>query len=138
MKKLKIRGVNLGNWLVLEKWMSPSMFEGTSVGDEYHLARALSPEVYKERIRRHRKEFITEQDFALIARMGMNAVRIPVPYFIFGDRSPFIGCIEELDNAFDWAEKWGLKILIDLHTVPGSQNGFDNGGLSGVCNPAIK
>ncbi len=23
--------------------------------------------------------------------------------------------------------------MIDLHTVPGSQNGFDNGGISGVC-----
>ena len=37
-----------------------------------------------------------------------------------------------LDRAFDWAERAGLKILIDLHTVPGSQNGFDNGGLTGV------
>lgn len=133
MKKLDIKGVNLGNWLVLEKWMSPSIFEDTSVNDEYHLARALPPEVYRERIKRHRNEYITEQDFAFIAKMGLNTVRIPIPYSIFGDRPPFIGCIEELDRAFDWAERWGLKILIDLHTVPGSQNGFDNGGLCGVC-----
>ena len=65
--------------------------------------------------------------------MGLDSVRIPVPYFIFGDREPFIGCIEELDKAFNWAEKYGLTILIDLHTVPLSQNGFDNGGLSGIC-----
>ena len=65
--------------------------------------------------------------------MGMDAVRIPVPYFIFGDREPFIGCVEELDKAFCWAEKYGLQILIDLHTAPDSQNGFDNGGISGVC-----
>ena len=55
--------------------------------------------------------------------MGMDAVRIPVPYFIFGDRAPFVGCVKELDNAFNWAEKYGLKILIDLHTAPDSQNG---------------
>ena len=60
-------------------------------------------------------------------------MRIPVPYFIFGDREPFIGGIEELDKAFAWAEKYGLKILIDLHTAPLSQNGFDNGGICGVC-----
>ena len=60
-------------------------------------------------------------------------MRILVPYFIFGDREPFIGCIEELDKAFNWAEKYGLQILIDLHTAPDSQNGFDNGGISGVC-----
>lgn len=25
-----IKGVNLGNWLVLEKWMSPALFDGTT------------------------------------------------------------------------------------------------------------
>ena len=25
-----IKGVNLGNWLVLEKWMSPGLFSGTT------------------------------------------------------------------------------------------------------------
>ena len=63
----------------------------------------------------------------------MEAVRIPVPYFIFEDREPFIRCIEELDKAIGWAEKYGLQILIDLHTAPMSQNGFDNGGICGVC-----
>lgn len=27
---MKIKGVNLGNWLVLEKWMNPALFEGTT------------------------------------------------------------------------------------------------------------
>ena len=27
---MKVKGVNLGNWLVLEKWMSPALFEGTT------------------------------------------------------------------------------------------------------------
>jgi hypothetical protein len=128
-----VKGVNLGNWLVLEKWMSPVLFDGTTAEDEYYLPTQLSPEVYESRIRVHRSEYISERDFACIRRMGMNTVRIPVPYFIFGDRSPFIGCIDELDKAFAWAEKYGLKILVDLHTVPWSQNGFDNGGISGVC-----
>ena len=130
---MNIKGVNLGNWLVLEKWMSPALFEGTTAEDEYYLPIQLSPEVYEARIKIHRSEYITERDFVTIKRMGMESVRIPVPYFIFGDRKPFIGCIEELDKAFNWAEKYGLTILIDLHTVPLSQNGFDNGGISGVC-----
>lgn len=130
---LEIRGVNLGNWLVLEKWMSPSVFEGSGAEDEYHLARFLPQDVYEKRIHKHRNDYITEYDFQKIANMSFNAVRIPVPFFLFGDRTPYIGCVEELDHAFDWAERWGLKVLIDLHTVPGSQNGFDNGGLSGVC-----
>ncbi len=130
---MHIKGVNLGNWLVLEKWMNPALFEGTDAEDEYYLPRRLSPEVYEARIKIHRSEYITERDFVTIKSYGLNTIRIPVPYFIFGDREPFIGCIEDLDKAFNWAEKYGLKILIDLHTAPDSQNGFDNGGISGVC-----
>ena len=130
---MKVKGVNLGNWLVLEKWMSPALFAGTTAEDEYYLPRQLSKEVYEARIKIHRSEYITERDFVTIKSMGMEAVRIPVPYFIFGDREPFIGCIEELDKAFNWAEAYGLQILIDLHTAPLGQNGFDNGGICGVC-----
>ncbi len=128
-----VKGVNLGNWLVLEKWMNPALFEGTTAEDEYYLPTQLSKEVYEARIRIHRSEYITERDFVQIKALGLNTIRIPVPYFIFGDRPPFIGCVEELDKAFAWAERYGLKILIDLHTAPDSQNGFDNGGISGVC-----
>ena len=130
---MKVKGVNLGNWLVLEKWMNPALFEGTTAEDEYWLPRQLSKEVYEARIKIHRSEYITERDFVTIKSWGLDAVRIPVPYFIFGDREPFIGCVEELDKAFNWAEKYGLKILIDLHTAPEGQNGSDNGGICGVC-----
>ena len=129
----KIKGVNLGNWLVLEKWMLPEMFEGTGAEDEIWLNRKMNPAELKEKMKEHRDTFITEQDFAFIKEQGIWLLRIPVPYFIFGDRPPFNGCVEYLDKAFDWAEKYGLQILIDLHTVPGSQNGYDNGGLTGVC-----
>ena len=130
---MKVKGVNLGNWLVLEKWMNPALFEGTTAEDEYWLPRQLSKEVYEARIKIHRSEYITERDFVTIRSWGMDAVRIPAPYFIFGDREPFIGCIEELDKAFNWAEKYGLQILIDLHTAPEGQNGSDNGGICGIC-----
>jgi len=128
-----IKGVNLGNWLVLEKWMNPTLFDGTTADDEYYLPTQLDPAVYEARIATHRAEYVNERDFATIKSWGLNSVRIPVPYFIFGDRPPFIGCVDELDKAFNWADKYGLTILIDLHTAPMSQNGFDNGGISGVC-----
>lgn len=40
----KIRGVNLGGWLVLEPWITPSVFEdtpGNVVDGEYHLSKQL-------------------------------------------------------------------------------------------------
>ena len=86
-ENMKVKGVNLGNWLVLEKWMSPSLFDGTTAEDEYYLPTQLSKEVYEARIKIHRSEYITERDFTRIKSMGMDAVRIPVPYFIFGEVS---------------------------------------------------
>lgn len=133
MNLTQIKGVNLGGWLVLEKWMSPHLFDGTNADDEYYLPNELSKSEYEARINQHRSNFITEADFVRIAKEGFNLVRIPVPYFIFGDREPFIGAIDELDRAFNWANAYGIQVLIDLHTAPDSQNGFDNGGISGVC-----
>ena len=129
----KIRGTNIGNWLVLEKWMSPGIFEGTGTEDETWLSRKLPQEELRRRLKEHRDTYMTEEDFKQIADFGLNMVRLPVPYQVFGDRPPLVGCIEYVDRAFDWAEKYGLKILLDLHTVPGSQNGYDNGGNTGVC-----
>ncbi len=128
-----INGTNLGNWLVLEHWMSPHIFEGTGTDDEIWLGRVLDQAELARRLKEHRDTYVTEEDFKEIAAHGLNLVRIPVPYFIFGDRPPYPGCEAYLDKAFDWAEKYGLQIMIDLHTVPGSQNGYDNGGLTGVC-----
>ncbi|MDO5423058.1 MAG: cellulase family glycosylhydrolase [Eubacteriales bacterium] len=131
--KEKIRGVNLGNWLVLERWMNIHLFEETDAEDEVWLTRMTEPEKLARLLKEHRETYITEADFAAIKAHGINLVRIPVPYFVFGDRQPFIGCIEYLDRAFAWAEKYDLPLMLDLHTVPGSQNGYDNGGLTGVC-----
>ena len=129
----KIIGTNLGNWLVLEKWMQPFIFQGTGAEDETWLNRNVPKEKLWPMMKQHRDTYVTEEDFNNIASHGLNTVRIPVPYFIFGDREPYSGCIEYLDKAFEWAEKYGLKVLVDLHTAPGCQNSYDNGGLMGVC-----
>jgi len=122
-----IRGVNLGGWLVLEPWITPSLFEGTTAMDEHSLCKFGSAE-HKARLRRHRQMFITEKDFQWLAKHGIEAVRIPVGYWIFGKAMPYIGAIKYLDSAFEWAEKHGLKIIICLHGAPGSQNGEMHSG----------
>ena len=67
--------------------MNPALFDGTTADDEYYLPTQLDPAVYEARIRTHRAEYINERDFATIKSWGLNSVRIPVPYFIFGDRA---------------------------------------------------
>lgn len=129
----KIRGINFGNWLVLEKWMSAAAFGDCPEEDETWLARTTPFEQLAAQMKTHRDTYITGEDFRFVKEHGFNLIRLPVPYFVFGDRPPFIGCIEYVDRAMDWAEQYGIPVLLDLHTSPGSQNGYDNGGITGVC-----
>ena len=40
-------------------------------------------------------------------------------------RFPFVeGSYQNLNNAFDWAEKYGIGIWLDYHAHNGSQNGY--------------
>ena len=75
--RTKLRGVNLGSWLLLEKWMVPSLFEGLEATDETTWCAELGPAA-TERLRRHWDRFVTREDFAWIATHGLNAVRIPI------------------------------------------------------------
>lgn len=127
-----IRGVNLGGWLVLERWITPSLFAGTKAADEYTLCETLGPEKATARLERHRETFIREEHLQRIAEMGMNAVRVPVGYWLFGNEVPFVtGSDQYVDRVFEWAERYGLKVILDFHAAPGSQNGWDHSGRAG-------
>lgn len=123
-----LRGVNLGGWLILEKWMTPGVFEGTEAIDEYTFMQTPGA---RERLRAHQREFMSEEDFAWMRDNGIEAVRIPVGYWVFDGDGPFVSCIGRLDWAFRMAEKYGLRVLVSMHGAPGSQNGHDHSGRVG-------
>jgi glucan 1,3-beta-glucosidase len=115
---------------VLEKWMTPSLFADTKATDEYTLSSIRTREVLG-RIRTHRDTFISEEDFAWLAQQGIEAVRLPVGYWVFGDEKPYLGTLKYVDKVFHWAKKYDLKVLLDLHGAFGSQNGWDHSGRAG-------
>ena len=125
------RGVNLGGWLALEKWIAPEPYSGVAAGDEYTLCSALGKAAATERLKKHRDTWITADDFKWIADRGMNAVRLPIGYGILEESPPFITGVETLNSAFAMAKANGLGVLLDLHGAPGSQNGMDHSGRSG-------
>lgn len=131
MNEAKLRGVNLGGWLVLEKWIAPSLFEGIDAADEYTFMQTPGS---KEKLKAHRETFIVEEDFRWIAENGLNAVRIPVGYWLPGGDEPYASGVKHLDWAIEMAEKYSLKVLIDLHGAKGSQNGNDHSGRIGAAN----
>ncbi|KAI5795330.1 glucan 1,3-beta-glucosidase [Peziza echinospora] len=132
----KVRGVNLGGWLVLEPWITPSFFDPfdiatTGVRDEYTLSRYLGYDETVRLLTSHWETWITFSDLYQIKQWGLNHIRIPIGYWAVaplpGD--PYVqGQLQYLDRAVQWAKQLGLKVWVDLHGAPGSQNGFDNSG----------
>ncbi|KAK6496836.1 exo-1,3-beta-glucanase [Arthrobotrys musiformis] len=134
----KVRGVNIGGWLVLEPWITPSLWNrwknNPAAGpvDEYNLCRVLGKSVCQAELKKHWDTWITQNDFNTIKSYGLNTVRIPIGYWAFTLNSgdPYVqGQVAYLDRAIGWARAAGLKVWIDLHGAPGGQNGFDNSGL---------
>ncbi|KAL7412182.1 glycoside hydrolase superfamily [Mrakia frigida] len=135
----KIRGVNLGGWLILENWMTSALFgvsplDEQAVPDEWTYCNVLGKEECATRLEEHWSTYIVEEDFKLIQAAGLNTVRIPIGYWAFDllDEPYVQGQINHLGNALKWAKTYDLDVMVDLHGLPGSQNGLDNSGKYGT------
>lgn len=129
----KIRGVNLGGWLVLEPWITPSLFDGTDgrIVDEYTFCQYQDYNTAHSKLVNHWNTWITYNDFVNIKNAGLNHVRLPIGYWAWdvSRGEPYHqGQLSYLTSAIGWARQVGLKVIIDLHGAPGSQNGYDNSG----------
>ncbi|KAL8740803.1 MAG: hypothetical protein Q9190_006529 [Brigantiaea leucoxantha] len=127
----KVRGVNIGGWLVLEPWITPSIFQAQdgTVVDEWTLCEQV--ENASDILQKHWDSWVSLDDFQRISKAGFNTVRIPIGYWAYKkyDGDPYIqGAAPYLDKAITWARQTGLKVWIDLHGAPLSQNGYDNSG----------
>eukprot|EP00928_Gymnodinium_smaydae_P071634 TRINITY_DN55173_c0_g1_i1.p1 TRINITY_DN55173_c0_g1~~TRINITY_DN55173_c0_g1_i1.p1 ORF type:complete len:437 (-),score=31.72 TRINITY_DN55173_c0_g1_i1:447-1757(-) len=130
-----LRGVNLGGWLVLERWMTPALFHEGCPEIEALDERTLldfGGEHARMLLHQHREGFIGEADFEWMANVGgIEAVRLPVGFWCLDDHAygtPFEPSWEFVDKAFTWAHAHGLFVLLDLHGAKGSQNGKDHSG----------
>ncbi|KAF5324525.1 hypothetical protein D9611_004572 [Ephemerocybe angulata] len=132
----KIRGVNIGGWLNPEpKYIN----NPTPAVDEWTLCDNMAKDTAGgglNQLEDHYKTFITEKDFAEIAAAGLNYIRLPIGFWAVEKRAnePFLEGVswKYALKAFAWARKYGLRINLDLHTAPGSQNGWNHSGKMGT------
>jgi glucan 1,3-beta-glucosidase len=138
--KLPIRGVNVGGWLNIEPFITPSFFEkyGASDGivDEYTLITKLGAAKAKTTLEQHYSTFITKQTFIDIRAAGFDHVRIPFGYWAVTtyDGDPYVKQVSwrYLLRGIEYARQNGLRVNLDLHGAPGSQNGWNHSGRQGV------
>jgi len=131
----------LGGWLSIEPFITPSLFSkytaADNVVDEYTLSATLGQSAASV-IEQHYATFITEQDFSDIANAGLDHVRIPYPYWAVTtyEGDPYVPKIawRYLLRGIEWARKYGLRVNLDLHAAPGSQNGWNHSGRQGAID----
>jgi glucan 1,3-beta-glucosidase len=119
------------------RWITPSIFDSANenrpqrdIIDELTLGQQLGKDAALSILRKHWDSWVTWEDFHKIKQSGFNVIRLPVGYWAYDTfGSPYVqGAAVYVDAAIDWARGLGLKVIIDLHGAPGSQNGFDNSG----------
>ena len=127
-----VTGTNLGGWMVLEPWITPSFFyrflskpgindEGKSeVGmDSYTVCEVLGAVEGNKMMRAHWAAWLTEDYMKALAAREVEVVRVPIGDWTFKQYGPYVGCMdgakEAIDEMMGWAYKYNIKVLIDVH-----------------------
>jgi glucan 1,3-beta-glucosidase len=137
---MPIRGMSIGGWLSIEPFITPSFFEKfnthDNVIDEWTLSSALGPSTAASTLEKHYSTFVTRQTFEDIRAAGFDHVRISYSYWAVTtyDGDPYVPKISwrYLLRGIEWARQNGLRVNLDLHGLPGSQNGWNHSGRQGV------
>jgi len=144
--RTKVRGGNLGSWFIQEGWMVTWLWNdnGCDAGrypGAYLLEQCLGSRGQNV-MNKHWSTFVTEDDFKAMAKYNLNAMRLPLGWWQIYDTvggvakaqlkqhieptNYLVGALQYVDKAFEWGAKYGVGILLDIHSAPGSQNGDDH------------
>lgn len=145
---LPIRGVNLGSQFIIERWMANDEWNSMGCGgqaSEFDCVSKLGQAQANAAWAKHWSSWTTKDDISKMKSYGLNAIRIPVGYWIredlvFSDSEHFPqGGLHYLEQICGWASDAGFYIVIDLHGAPGAQvaQNADTGqvGVPNSCAP---
>ena len=132
-------GTDLGGWLVIEPWVTPSLFyrglgkgEGESYWDMWTLCENLGPEEGNRLLRAHWDNWVTEDLIKDLVDRDVEIVRLPIGDWTLKQYGPYVGCTDGAKDYVHWllktAEDYNLKVLLDVHGVKDSQNGYESSG----------
>lgn len=156
---LQLKGINAGQILLQEGWMSPFALEPLKNEDGSYVKDADGnlqyPEFTEEEFRRGIQDnpnlntygiddllsiywdcIFTREDFRIIKEdLGMNTVRLPFYYLNILNEDLTLKAEEDAFAYLDWfisqAAAQELYVVLDLHGAPGSQNGYEHSGAAG-------
>ena len=126
---VRLRGVNIGGWLVTEGWMCGQRDTSSSVDIERgaleQLEKRFGPEKAATLMNAWYDHWLTTNDLDLIQSWGFNVIRVPFSYRNLQDaagnwKQDALGNIDF--SRMDWvareAAKRGIYVIFDLHVWP--------------------
>jgi hypothetical protein len=123
LRDQKLKGVNLGSWLLMEGYILGGRNIAESKFKE-DFKRTNGIKALNDFERTFRENFIAEEDFRNISLMGANTIRLPFNCRLI-ETNPYSysrAGIFYLKKALTLAYKYNLGVILDLHAAPGSQN----------------
>ena len=133
----KVYGVNTGGQFLLERWLFEDWMvqtAGNDAWDEYSMSKILGPQKMKDVLNNHMATWFVEDHMDQFQKLGINMVRVPIGYWPFFDSSkvnePYVNAsqLAYFSATLNWAWERGMYVLVDLHGLPGSQNGDQSSG----------
>ena len=133
---IRLRGLNLGGWFIMEKWMCP--LDSGSLPDTYsaitNLDSRFGVATEQSLIHAYQTNWITTGDLNNITNAGYNCVRMPVWWgnFYSITNTTSSGWRPDAFDVLDWlvtnCASRGIYVIIDMHGVVGGQGTSDDTG----------
>ncbi|KAJ5768896.1 hypothetical protein N7520_003455 [Penicillium odoratum] len=133
----KANGVNLGGWLEMEKVFNQYWWDqyAPNADDEWTFCKTLGVQCGPV-LEEHYATYVTTADIDKMASVGVNTLRIPTTYAAW---IKFPGSELYHGNQQEWLrkitvyaiEKYNMRVIVGLHSLPGGVNSLDIGEASG-------
>ena len=133
---VQLKGLNLGGWFIMEKWMCP--LDSGSLPDTYsvitNLDRRFGVAIEQSLLRTYQTNWITTADLDNITNGGYNCVRVPVWWgnFYSITNTTSSGWRADAFAVLDWlvtnCATRNIYVVIDMHGVVGGQSTSDSTG----------
>ena len=128
-----LRGMGLGGWMLQEGYMLQLGQLGS--GQQYRIRAAIADLIGEERTAEFYRAWLDNHtrkaDIDMMARWGMNSVRLPMHYNLLtlpAEKEPVAGKDTWLEDGFRridallaWTKANGMYLILDLHAAPGGQ-----------------
>ncbi len=120
---IRLRGVNLGNWMLIEHFMIGLPWTDRRIRDGFR--EVLGNSASRAFFDAYMSSYVTDDDFAFIKATGLNFVRLPFSYGRFeSDQAPGSYRAEGfalVDRVIELCRRHDMYVLLDLHSAPGAQ-----------------